>query len=155
MTSPAPAALRPTASVVVSNATTRVAGLDLRRDAVRAEGVAQRVGLRCPHPHTRSGLVSQIAQRGLGDQSSAGDDDDVVDGLGDLGQEVAGHEHRASLVGVGTKEPSQPVHAFGVETVGRLIEDQHVGLPEQGGRQPEALAHAQREPLDPSTSRHR
>ena len=117
------------------SATTRVGGLAPRRRcrwAARASRSAS--ALRCPHPHAGRGLVGQIGQRGLGDQSSVGDDDHVVDGLGDLGQQVARHQHRAALVGVGTQELSQPVDALGVEAVGRLVEDEHLGFARAGPR---------------------
>jgi len=39
--------------------------------------------------------------------------------------------------------------ALGVEAVGRLVQDQHLGVAEQGGGQAETLAHAEREPADP------
>ena len=42
----------------------------------------------------------------------------------------------------------QPVHAFGVEAVGGLVEDEHRRLAEQGGGEAEALAHAEREAAD-------
>jgi signal transduction histidine kinase len=39
------------------------------------------------------------------------------------------------------------VHALGVEAIGRLIEDEHFGLPQEGGSQTEALAHTELETL--------
>jgi len=39
------------------------------------------------------------------------------------------------------------VHAFGVEAIGRLVEDEYLGLTQEGGSQAEALAHAERKTL--------
>lgn len=39
------------------------------------------------------------------------------------------------------------MHALGVEAIGRLVEDEYFGLTQEGGSQPEALAHAERKPL--------
>ena len=41
-------------------------------------------------------------------------------------------------------QAAQPVHALGVEAVGGLVEDQHLGVAEQRLRDAEALAHAER-----------
>ena len=65
---------------------------------------------------------------------------------------MAGYEHAASLVRVVAEELAQPVHAFGIETVGGLVEDEYLGLAQQGCSQAEALAHSEREPLDPSVA---
>ena len=88
----------------------------------------------------------------MGDQAATVDDHDLVDRLGDLGQEVAGDEHRPALVGQAADQAAQPVDALGVEAVGRLVEDQDLGVAEQGGGQPEALAHAEREAADPAAA---
>jgi hypothetical protein len=58
---------------------------------------------------------------------------------------VVGHEHGPALVGQAADQPAQPVDALGVEAVGRLVEDRDLGVAEQGGGQPQALAHAQGE----------
>ena len=50
------------------------------------------------------------------------------------------------------QELPQPVDALGVEAVGRLVEDQHLGVAEQGAGQAEALAHPEREALDPAVA---
>ena len=39
---------------------------------------------------------------------------------------------------------AHPAHALGVEPVGGLVEDQHLGVAEQRVREPEPLAHAER-----------
>jgi hypothetical protein len=70
------------------------------------------------------------------------DDDHVVDGLGQFGEQVAGHEDGASLVGQAAQQAAQPVHAFGVEPVGGLVQDQGVRVAEQRGGQCQLLPHA-------------
>jgi hypothetical protein len=73
---------------------------ELCGDALGSECIAKRVRLWCSHPHARLCPISQIGQRGLNDESTLCNDDDVVDGLGDLGQKMARYEHTASLVGI-------------------------------------------------------
>ena len=66
----------------------------------------------------------------MGDEAAAGDHDDLVDGLGHLGEEVAGDEDGATLGGEPAQHVAQPAHAVGVEPVGRLVE--HAALPDRG-----------------------
>ncbi len=80
-----------------------------------------------------------------GEQLAGADDDEVVGEHGELGDQVAGHEHRAALVGEAAQRGAQPADAVGVESVGRLVEQQHLGFAEQGAGEGEALAHAERE----------
>ena len=79
-------------------------------------------------------------------QSPTGQDDDPVDGLGGFGQQVRRHEHDPALGRVPAQEAAHPGDALGVEAVGGLVEDQHLGVPEQGPGELEALAHPEREP---------
>ena len=53
-------------------------------------------------------------------------------------------QHRAAAVGVAAQQVAHPADAGRVEPVGRLVEDQHVRVAEQGGADAEALAHAER-----------
>jgi hypothetical protein len=62
---------------------------------------------------------------------------------------VAGDEHGPALVGQPADQAAQPVDALRVEAVGRLVQDQDVGVAQQGGGQAEALAHPEREAPDP------
>jgi signal transduction histidine kinase len=39
------------------------------------------------------------------------------------------------------------MHALGVEAIGRLVEDEYLGFTQEGGSEPEALAHAERKTL--------
>ena len=52
-------------------------------------------------------------------------------------------QHGAAAVGEAAQQPAHPVDALRVEAVGRLVEDQHLRLAQQGGRDAEALAHAE------------
>ena len=58
-----------------------------------------------------------------------GDDHDLVDGLGDLGQDVAGDQHGAARSARLAQEPAQPVDTFRIQAVGWLVQDQHLGSP--------------------------
>ena len=86
----------------------------------------------------------------MGDQPPGDQHDDFVDGLGHFGQQMAGDQHRATGGGVAAHEVAQPADPFGVETVGGLVQHEDLGLPEQGGGEPEPLTHAQREAADAS-----
>jgi hypothetical protein len=80
-----------------------------------------------------------------GEQPAATDDDEVVGEHGQLGDQVARHEHGATVVGERAQRSAQPADAVGVQAVGRFVEQQHVGSPQQRACQCETLAHAQRE----------
>ena len=73
-----------------------------------------------------------------------GDHDHVVGGLAQLGQRVAGDQHRAALAGQRAQEVPQPADALRVQAVGGLVEHQHLRVADQRGREAEPLAHAQR-----------
>ena len=62
----------------------------------------------------------------------------------DLAQQVRGQQHGAAAVGEVAQQVAHPADALGVEAVGRLVEDQDLGVAEQRVRDPEPLAHAQR-----------
>src|SRR5205814_6357219 len=70
---------------------------------------------------------------------------DVVDSLRDLGEDVARYEHAATLVCERPKELPQPSDAFGVEPIGRLVQDEDLRITEQCGGQRQTLPHPQRE----------
>ena len=54
-------------------------------------------GVRPGHAHAAGAAGEQLADRRLLDRAAAVDHDDLVDGLGDLGQHVARHQDRAAL----------------------------------------------------------
>ena len=80
------------------------------------------------------------------------DDQDVVDGLRHLREHMAGDEDRLTLRSEAPQELAEPMHAFGIQTVGRLVEDQKLGIAEQRGGEPEALPHSKGVAPDPSSS---
>ena len=63
---------------------------------------------------------------------------ELEDPLGGVVEEVAIVGHRHDGAGKVLQELLEPVHAFGIEVVGRLVEQQHVGL----GQQQPAQRHA-------------
>ena len=50
------------------------------------------------------------------------------------------------------QQVTHPADALGVETVDRLVEEQHAGIAQQGRGDTEALAHTKRELSRPSAS---
>src|ERR1035441_7014799 len=92
---------------------------------------------------------------------AAADHDDVTDGLGDLGQDVAGDQDGAALCGQRAElrdllrslalcgqraeQIPQPPDALRVQAVGGLVEHQDLRVAEQGGGQAEPLPPAERE----------
>ena len=106
------------------------------------------MGLRRPHPDVARHARGQLVERGDLDEPSPVDDHDLVDRLRDLGQHVARDEHGLARGGEPAHERSQPVDALGVEAVGRLVEDQELGVAQQGGGEPEPLPHAERVAAD-------
>ena len=91
----------------------------------------------------------------VGDDAAAADDDEAVDRGLHLAEQVAGQQHRAAAAGEVLQEVAHPADALGVHAVGRLVEDQDLGVAEQGGADAEPLAHAQRVVADPPLGRRR
>ena len=90
------------------------------------------------------GLGQQLGAGALRLDSSAADDHHPVgDGL-DLGQQVRGEQHGAAAVGEVAQHAPHPAHAFRIEAVGGLVEDQDLGVAEQCVGEAQALAHAER-----------
>lgn len=84
-----------------------------------------------------------------GHPPSTGDDRHVVTYLLDLGQDVAGDQHRDPGGGEAAHQVPHLPDAGRVQPVGRLVEDQQLGLFEEGGGHREPLFHAQRVRLHP------
>ena len=82
--------------------------------------------------------AEHLLQGPVGAQLAVGDHDDVVDGLGDLGQDVAGDQHRAPVCRLLAHQTAQPDDPGRVQAVVRLVEDQDLRVAEQGcgDRQP-------------------
>ena len=113
------------------------------------EDPGEAVGFGCAGPHDHACDASRdLVERALRLQLAKRHDDRVVDGLCHLGQQVGRDEHRAALAGEVAHEVAQPGDALGIEPVGRLVEDEDVGVPDEGGGQLQALAHAHGEATD-------
>ena len=72
------------------------------------------------------------------------DDRDRVADLLHLVEQVRGEEHRPALGDEAADHAAELVDAGRVEAVGRLVQDQELGVGEQCARDPEALAHPER-----------
>ena len=118
-------------------------------DAGLGEHAGEAVGLGGAGPHDDAGdALRDLGQRPLRLQLPEGHDDRVVDGLGHFRQQVGRHQHGAALAGEIPHEVAQPGDALRVEPVGRLVEDEDVGIADQGRGQFQALAHAHGEAAD-------
>src|SRR5271165_1242111 len=95
-----------------------------------------------------AGGGGQLGHRALGGEPAPGDHHDVLDGLCGLGQQVTGHQHRASFAGQLAEQVAHPADPVGVQAVERLVEDQHPGVCQQRGGQGQSLPHAQGEAAD-------
>jgi hypothetical protein len=73
--------------------------------------------------------------------------------VGDLAEHMTGHQHRPPFGSQVAQQFTEPADAFGVEPVGRLVEDQDLRIGQQGGGETEPLAHAERELSDAPISR--
>ena len=132
-------------------ATSKAIVVVLDEQGVRVEELAE---LRCRgRADQRDGLLvgaEHGIERAHGAQPSLGDDDDVVDALGDLREQVARHEHGAPTSRLGADELADPADTGRIESVGRLVQDEHLGIAEERGGDPEALSHPHRVALDAS-----
>ena len=142
-----PAATRPTASGSAS--TLQAAGRSaLRRRSTRAARAApERVVV--GGARRGAGAREELVLGALGDDLAVPDDDDLVGDALDLVEQVRAEQHGAALVGVAAQQVAHPADAGRVEAVGRLVEDEHLRVAEQGVRDAEPLAHAERVVADP------
>ena len=127
------------------------AGLERLDADVRAGGEARPeiVGLRRAHAHDVAGGVPQeVLDARVGDEPAATDDDQVVGRQRHLAHQVRGDEDGSALGGEAFQEVADPVDAFGVETVDRLVEHHGVRIAEERGGDAEPLPHAEREGPD-------
>ena len=112
--------------------------------ARRARASSSACGVR-----TRTTLPDACSQelrgRRVGDQPSAPDDDQVVGGQRHLAHQMRGDEHGAALAREVLQEIADPVDAFRVEAVDRLVEHHRSRVAEERSGDAEPLAHAERE----------
>ena len=85
-------------------------------------------------------IASTSAHRRLPDEAAAVDDHDLVDGLRDLGEDVARDEDRPAPRRERAQEVAEPADPLRVETVRRLVEHEHLGVAEERRREARAAA---------------
>jgi hypothetical protein len=73
-----------------------------------AQELPKAFGVRGPDPKPDLGHRVEVCQGSGGDELAAVDDDDVVDGLGDFAQCVAGQEYGAAVGGEAPQQRAQP-----------------------------------------------
>ena len=151
--------------------------LQIRDRRQRARGIAGRHRAELRHERAIRSLVRLHAERGqpFADRRARAADDDVARGElraqrrevafddhcalaqhadavaqpVELGELVAADQHRDAVVGGEAAQQRLEVgDAFGVEAVGRFVEQQHARPAEQRLRDAQALAHAHRERAD-------
>jgi hypothetical protein len=120
--------------------------LDGHGDVGARERCAQRRSSRGPDgDDVGRRLRDEVPDGHVGDEASASDDDDVAGGQRHLAHQVAGDEDGAAAGSVRGEQVADPPHAVGVQPVDRLVQDEDLGVGQQGGGDAEALAHAERE----------
>ena len=139
------------AAAVVDDDRAVARGVDRRARAAQQLREPARVG--AGHPHAARARGQELLQRRLRDRAPARDHHDLVGGLRHLRQHVAGDEHGAALRGHRAQEVAQPADALRVQAVGGLVEHQHARVAQQGGREAEPLAHAERVAARPPVGR--
>ena len=82
------------------------------------------------------------------DEAAVVDHDQPVADLLQLAQQVRGHEDRPSALGDFTDQAADVLHADWIESVGRFVEDDQLGVSEQRGGDAETLLHAHRVGID-------
>ncbi len=91
----------------------------------------------------------QLLERALADEPARGEDADPVAHRLDLVEQVAGQQDgQAALVGQPPEQVQDLDHAERVDGRGRLVEDEQVGVLDQGVGDAQALEHAPRVRLD-------
>ena len=109
------------------------------RSASRSLGPAAGTTARPPATPSSSSRGGALVERPAGV-----DEDQPVAHLLELAEVVGRHQHGAARAGQRADQRPHLAHALGVEAVGRLVEDQQVGVAEQRGGDAEPLLHAQR-----------
>src|SRR6266536_4587109 len=89
-------------------------------------------------------VAFELGERALHDDAAVIDDRDRVADLLDLVEQVRGEEYGAALGDEAADHAAELVDAGRVEAVGGLVQDQQLGVGEQGAGGAEALAHSER-----------
>ena len=123
-------------------------GLD--GDPLGGQEVGEVGGLGGGDAHGVAGGRGDDVGHGTGaEDAAAANDDETIGCLGHLAHEVGGDEDDAPLGCQGAADLANPDDAFGVQTVDGLIEDEDVGVSQEGGGDAQTLPHPEAEPLDP------
>src|SRR6266704_1758297 len=96
---------------------------------------------------TCADALRELARRAIGDQPALVDDQDALAGGLDLREDVA-REHNRPVAPELLDQVARLARLAGVETGGRLVEDEGLGLVHYRLRQAHALAKTTREPAD-------
>jgi hypothetical protein len=127
--------------------------VDLDRRPLLAQQPAQAIMLRGADPDEAHGAGAHERVHGrVGDQPAPPDDDQVVRGQRQLAHQMAGHEHGAALARQRPQQGADPRDTLGIESVDRLVQQQHPRVAEQGGDS-QALGHAERKLAGPPAGR--
>ena len=100
----------------------------------------------------RARCGEQVGLAAVGHDHAAADDHQVVGDDLDLVQQVRGQQDGAAALGEALEQPAHPVDAGRVESVGGLVQDQHLRVTEQCVRDAEPLPHAEGVVADPAVA---
>ena len=89
------------------------------------------------------------ATEAVTNQPAGADDDEMVCGEGHLAHQVRGDEHRPALGGQALQQVPDPQHAFRVQSVDGLVEQDGRRISQQRAGDAESLAHAERKSAGP------
>ena len=89
-------------------------------------------------------VVDQPRDRAIEPHGPGGEEGDAVGEAADLVDPLGRPQHRRAARGEQRDEQADPLGTLGVEVVGRLVDEQHVGLGQQRAGDRQALLHAVR-----------
>jgi hypothetical protein len=98
----------------------------------------------------RPGGGQQVGLRPGSDDPASTDDDEVVSDDLDLVQQVGGEQDGSAAIRLTAEQVAHPADACGVEPIGGLVEDQHLGVAEESVGDAQALPHAEGVVADPA-----
>ena len=101
---------------------------ETRVDLAVAQDLVEPLCLRGDDVSACNGPGQEISKWRDHDEPTSVDDHDVVDGLGDLCENVTRHQYRSSRRRKLAEKLTKPMHALGVESVRRFVEDQQLGI---------------------------
>ena len=123
----------------------------LQAGTLAFQQLPQPLPVRGPDQGRGLGVVLEEVPHGrVGQQAALADHQQLVGRQLHLAHQVAGDQDRAALGGEAPHQVPDPADPLGVQAVDRLVEDQHPGVAEQGGGDPQPLRHAEREAPDPA-----